>query len=71
MSIKKEYKINFDTLKKACANGDLALLECTDVITGKPVIAICAVGRENDSYVFSPIAKMFDGNPSEELVSPK
>ena len=45
-------------------------MECTDAVTGKPVIAICAVNTVNGEYEFSPLAKMFDGNPYEELNPP-
>ncbi len=64
------HKANFETLKRACDNGDLALLECTDVVSGKPVIVIAAVGRDDGDYTFFPLAKMFDGNPYDELNPP-
>lgn len=70
MAISKGYKANFETLKQAGANNDLALMECTDKATGKTVMAICAVSRVKGKFVFSPLAKMFDGNPYEELVPP-
>lgn len=69
--IEPGYKANFETLQRASENGDLALMECTDKVTGKPVMVICAVGRDDDGqYVFSPLAKMFDGNPYEEIDPP-
>lgn len=68
--IKEGYKHNFETLKVACRNGDLALLECTDKETGKEVVTICAVQKVNNEYIFTPLAKMFDGNPYEELNAP-
>lgn len=70
MAIPKGYKANFETLKRAFKNGDVALMECTDKVTGKPVYVICTVGRENSEYVMSPVAKMFDGNPYDELNPP-
>lgn len=70
MAILEGYKANFEILKRACKNGDLALMECQDKATQKTVIAICAVGKEKGEYVFSPVAKMFDGNPYEELNPP-
>jgi len=71
--ITKGYKANFETLQNACRSGDLALLDCTDKKTGKPVMVICAVGfdREKDEYIMTPIAKMFDGNPYEEINPPE
>ncbi len=68
--ITKGYRANFETLERAFKHGDVALMECTDAVTGKPVIAICAVNTVNGEYEFSPLAKMFDGNPYEELNPP-
>ena len=68
--ITEGYKANFETLKRAFKNKVVALMECTDAVTGKPVIAICAVNTANGEYEFSPLAKMFDGNPYEELLPP-
>ena len=68
--ITEGYKANFETLKRAFKNKVVALMECTDAVTGKPVIAICAVNTTNGEYEFSPLAKMFDGNPYEELLPP-
>ena len=48
MAIPKGHKNNFETLKKAAVNGDLALMECTDKNTGKKVNVICAVQWENE-----------------------
>lgn len=69
MAIQNGYKANFETLKRAAHDGDLALMECADKVTGKTVVVICAVGRGRvaGEYVFSPLAKMFDGNPYDEL----
>lgn len=68
--ITKGYRANFETLERAFKHGDVALMECTDAVTGKPVIAICAVDTVNGECEFSPLAKMFDGNPYEELNPP-
>lgn len=70
MAISESYKANFNTLQRAMQDGNVAIMECVDAKTGKPVIAICAVGRENGEYVFSPLAKMFDGDAFSELVPP-
>jgi len=69
-SLVKGYRDNFDTLCRAVKNGDIALMDCTDKQTGKPVAVVCAVQREdNGDCSFVPIAKMFDGNPYEEVLS--
>lgn len=71
MSISKGHKANFKTLELACRNGDLALLECTDAATGAPVTVIVAVQQRGDQYEFVPLAKLFDGNPYDELTPPQ
>jgi hypothetical protein len=69
--INEGYEFNFKTLLAAAENGDLALLECTDKQTGKPVITICAIAEYEDGTVdMIPLAKMFDGNPYAELDPP-
>jgi len=68
--ISKGHIANFETLRKAFKNKAVILMECTDVETGKPVITVCAVDVVNGEYEFSPLAKMFDGNPYEELNPP-
>ena len=70
MAISAGHKANLETLKAAFEAGDVALLECTDAKTGLPVIALCAVNRVDGEFEFAPFAKMFDGNPYEELMPP-
>lgn len=69
--INKHYKHNFDTLVLAAKNDDLALMECTDAVTGEVVITICVVIELGTGEVdFMPVAKLFNGNPYEELNPP-
>lgn len=69
--INDHYKINFRTMLMAAENDDLCLMECTETATGKPVMAICMVNRnERGEYEMVPVARMFDGNPYEELTPP-
>ena len=71
MAIPDGYIKNFETIKRAFANGDVALVECFDRVTKKPVYTICAVDTcEQDHRFIVPFAKMFDGNPYEELDPP-
>jgi len=69
--IPKGHKMNLETLKRAFANDDMAIVECTDKVTGKPVHALCAIARDDDSFFIAPLAKLFDGNPYEELNPPE
>lgn len=45
MSIPHHARANFNTLLRAAEDGSLALMECTDTVTGEPRYVICAVGR--------------------------
>lgn len=64
------YKTNFQTLSTAFEEGAACLLQCRDAQTGEPVYAICAVNRVKDDFEFIPFARLFDGNPFEQLVPP-
>lgn len=68
--IAEGHKANFETLKQAAEDGNLAIMDCQDKETGKQVIVICAVGFDGDEYTMVPLAKMFDGDPYEELNPP-
>lgn len=75
MSIPTGHKTNLSTLIKAASNGHLALVECTDAVTKKTVIAVCAISTSRGAngkpdYQITPLAKMFDGNPYEEILPP-
>lgn len=70
MAIANGYKANFETLQRAIKDGAALLMECYDATTGKPVIAICAANFDGKEYQMVPLAKMFDGNPYEELIPP-
>ena len=62
-------RANFETLKRAFLEGDAALMECTNA-QGEYVAVICAVHQENGEFVMSPFAKLFAGNPYEEVTPP-
>ncbi len=67
MAIKKGYKRNFQTVLTAASTAHLGIVECTDKATKKPVIVICAFGRQGTEITMTPLAKLFDGNPYKEL----
>lgn len=71
MAIPEHHARTFQTLLRAVANGDLALLECSDAMTGEPRFVICAVGREEDAFVLAPFGHLQDGNPFEAYVPPQ
>jgi len=70
MPISKGYKQNFSILRDAAKCNDLALVECTDKATGNKVYVVCAVNYDGVEYEMVPIAKMFDGNPYDEVEPP-
>ena len=70
MAILEGYHSNFQILGKAFENEDVGLVECTDKATGKKVVTICAITKMKDEFQITPLAKMFDGNPFDELNPP-
>lgn len=68
MPLSEGEKANFETLRAAFEQGDVALLECQLVRTGESTAVICAVNREPDqSLAFVPIAQLFAGDPYTQL----
>ena len=64
-------KANFETLRAAFEQSDVALLECKLVGTGECTAVICAVIREPDQCLaFVPIAQLFAGDPYTQLNPP-
>ena len=61
---------NFGTLLCAAEQGDLALVECLDAMTGEARYVLCAVGREGRDYLLTPFGHLHDGNPFEAYVPP-
>lgn len=70
MAIPEAYRRNFETLRRAAEQGDLALMECADARTGEPRYVICAVGRQGGDYVMTPFGHLHDGNPFEAYIPP-
>lgn len=75
MTISAAQKVAFDAVKAAGQRGRLALMECKDSRTGKPVYAVCAIHRTPGprgevGFEFVPVARLFDGDPYAELVPP-
>jgi hypothetical protein len=70
MAVKPGNQINLETIIRAAKKGDLAVVECRDRATGKQVDALCAIGFDGKEHTITPLAKMFEGNPYEELIGP-
>ena len=71
MSIPDYARANFQTLLRAAADGNLALLECADAETGAVRYVICAVGRDDEEFLFTPFGHLADGNPYEAYRPPE
>lgn len=71
MSIPDHARANFQTLLRAAAGGNLALLECTDAATGAPRYVVCAVGRDGEEFLFTPFGHLAEGNPYDAYVPPE
>ena len=70
MSIPHHARANFQTLLRAAADGNLALMECNDAVTGEPRYVICAVRRDGTDFVFAPFGHLADGNPYDTYLPP-
>ena len=70
MAIPHHARTNFQTLLRAAEAGHLALMECTDAITGEVRFVICAVGHDNGDFVMTPFGHLDDGNPYDAYVPP-
>ena len=71
--INDAHKQNFGMLVEAVKNDDVCLVECKDAKSGTLVIAVCAVqttSKEDEEFQIVPLAKLFDGDPYEELIPP-
>ena len=71
MSIPDYARANFNTLLRAAASGDLALVECADTATGEPRYVLCAVGRDGGNFVMTPFGHLAPGNPFEAYLPPE
>jgi len=62
---------NFETLKKASSEGQLALVSAVRKADQKPVALVCAMSDQGDGTVLPvPLAVMVEGNPFELFEDP-
>lgn len=54
---------NFEVLKRAFIDGNVALMECWDTTINETVAVICAVNYDGHEYHFVPFAALHNGNP--------
>ncbi len=71
MSLLPGHRTNFDTLRQAALNNDLALMDCRHRDTGEPIAVLCAANRLLRGEIgFVPLAMLFNDNPFDFLVPP-
>ena len=71
MSLLPGHRTNFDTLRQAALNNDLALMDCRHRDTGEPIAVLCAANRLPRGEIgFVPLAMLFNDNPYDFLVPP-
>ncbi len=71
MSLLPGHRSNFDTLRQAALNNDLALMDCRHRDTGEPIAVLCAANRLSRGEIdFVPLAMLFNNNPYDFLVPP-
>ncbi len=70
MPIPDHARTNFDTQLRAASDGSLALIECLDAATREPRYVLCAIGRSDGEYLFTPFGHLADGNPYNAYLPP-
>ena len=61
---------NFETLKRAFRDGNVALVECKDATTGEYRAVICAMEHGNGEYEMKPFGHLCNANPYFGYVPP-
>ncbi|HEY9213026.1 MAG TPA: DUF6117 family protein [Ancylobacter sp.] len=70
MAIPDHARANFQTLLRAARDGNLALLECADAVTGALRYVICAVGRDGADFTMTPFGHLADADPYDAYLTP-
>lgn len=58
--LKTEHRALLRKLITAGKDGRLSLVECADVETGAPAIALCVVQYQDTGVQLEPVARLFD-----------
>jgi hypothetical protein len=70
MSTPEYARTNFNTLLRAAANGDLALVECADAVTSEPRYVIAAIAWDGAQFSITPFGHLAPDNPYEAYKPP-
>lgn len=60
----------FNAVQEAALDRRLCLAKCEDRLTGKKVYVICETIQEDGVITYNPLAKLFNGNPYNEVTPP-
>jgi hypothetical protein len=72
MGIPEKHKEAMISLRDAFAEGRVSLVEAKSASTGEPVYVICRVFSPDGKYLsFVPMARLFNGDPVEEVLPPE
>jgi hypothetical protein len=63
-------KKNMDNFGKAIKNGQIALVECLEIVSSKRVPLVCAVNRKGEDFSLIPFARLLEGDPYLEFLPP-
>ena len=70
MALTKKDKALFDQIKAAAKADQLVLMECEEIGTKKKVPVICSHWTEDGIHCFAPLARLFAGNPYNQVAPP-
>jgi len=68
--IPRKARDSYIALSEAALDNRLCLTRCADVRTGLPAFVICAIEQHDGITDYIPLARLFNGNPSNEVTSP-
>lgn len=66
----KKPVMTFRNLTACAREHTLVLAECEDVRTGKKAYVVCEQFSDHGSVRYTPIARLFDGNPYNDITPP-
>ena len=68
--IPRKQRDSYMTLNEAALDHRLCLAQCEDIRTGAKTFVVCSIEQENGCTTYVPLARLFNGNPSNEVTSP-
>ena len=68
--IPRKARDSYIALNEAALDHRLCLAQCEDVRTGLKVFVVCSIEQENGCTTYVPLARLFNGNPANEVTSP-